>query len=517
MVVNLRRFLQTGLFFWLTLAAVGVYFLLPLRQKLKFGIDLVGGTYITLKVDTSEAINAELASKMRSFPEKLKADKLAEPKSKKIKDNEIHLTFDNPDEAYSASEFLRGEEPSLRVHLEDNVVKFSYPERIAENIRTDAVSRNVEVLRTRLDNASVAEVNITRQGTDRIVVELPDVSNTRQARAMIGKAAMLEIKLVEKAAGSEEEIRDAYDGEIPEDMTIVKGKRRGGVREFYLLPSYTDLTGKLLKDASVGFDGKVGIEPVVNFEFNNEGGEKFYQLTSRYQGRQLAIVIDNEVISAPSVNSPIRSRGMIYGGFTPEGAKELATLLKSGAFQAPVTFAEERQISALLGEDSIKKGLFSCLIGLILLFIFSLFYYKLPGLFAFSALLYNMVLVLLALAYLKATLTLPGIAGLVLTVGMAIDASVLIYERVKEELAGGMDLNKAVNSGFSGAMAVILDANITTLIVGVVLFKFGAGPIQGFAATMIIGILATLVSGLFYLRSIFTFLTTRLGVRKITF
>jgi len=225
--------------------------------------------------------------------------------------------------------------------------------------------------------------------------------------------------------------------------------------------------------------------------------------------------LDSEVISAPRIESAIRGSGEITGNFTTDSARTLALLLKSGSFVAPVTFEEERQIGPSLGQESIRQGLTSCLIGLGLLLFFSLFYYNLSGFFAFFALVYNLILVLLGISWLKATLTLPGIAGMVLTVGMAIDASILIFERIKEELSQGVALKKAVELGFSGAMKVILDANITTFIVGIVLYRFGVGPIQGFAVTMMLGIIATLVTTLFFLRSLFKFMLNNFDIQKL--
>lgn len=241
-------------------------------------------------------------------------------------------------------------------------------------------------------------------------------------------------------------------------------------------------------------------------------------LPAKNMGKMLAIVLDNMVISAPVIQAAIRSEGMItLGSADINYAKELALLLRSGSFVAPVSFEEERQIGPSLGAESIRQGLISCLVGLGLLFLFSVFFYGFPGILAFIALIYNLLLILLGLSWLNATLTLPGIAGMVLTVGMAIDASILIYEQIKEALAHGMPLRKAIQHGFSDAMVVILDANITTFIVGVVLFYFGTGPIKGFAVTMMLGIISTLITGLFFLRSLFSFILNTFNIQKLKF
>lgn len=288
-------------------------------------------------------------------------------------------------------------------------------------------------------------------------------------------------------------------------MIIPGRKEEAG---FYLVPTYAKVTGKQLRDARyvLRTDDLMSRRTphVVQIEWKPEGAEKFYELTKDNVGKQLAIVLDNVVVSAPRVDEPIREIATISGDFSAETAEELVALLKSGAFTAPVEVIEERHIGPSLGQESIHKGLLSCAIALGLLFLFSILVYKVAGLFAFIVLLYNLLLILFGLALVPdATLTLPGIAGMILTVGMAIDSSILIYERIKEELASGSSLRKAVDSGFNGALSVILDANITTFIIGAVLYWFGSPAIQGFALTLMIGIVATLITGLLLLKTIF--------------
>ncbi len=258
-------------------------------------------------------------------------------------------------------------------------------------------------------------------------------------------------------------------------------------------------------------------EPVVKFEFKPEGGDKFYELTGANIGRQAAILIDNVVITAPVIQARISTTGSISGNFTSEEADRMGKMLKSGAFVAPVTFEEERHIGPSLGEQSIRNGLLACIIGMLLLLLFCVFVYKTAGLLAFFVLLYNLLLTLFAFAWIKATLTLSGIAGMLLTIGMAIDASILIFERIREELAVGAPLKKAVEAGFAGSMRVILDANITHFLVSLVLYILGAGAIRGFAIAMIIGIISTLVTGILLLKSIFNFVIDGCGVQKMKF
>lgn len=515
MKFSLQRLLFSELTFWLTICGIGLYFLYPLRQTLRFGIDLVGGTYLTLEVQTDKAVESELVSKLQGVEPKLKQARKVLPISKKIEKEAIVLTFENIQQTQDAALFLKEAERDLKQTIENNVITLRFSNQTAQRIKNDAVQRNIEVLRTRLNKLSVAEIPISGQGEKNIIVELPDVANPQEAKEMVGRTAQLEFKLVERVAPTEEDMLFELEGEVPDDMEIMPGARNEGRPEYYLVQKYAEVTGRLLKDARPALGGKTGVEPIVQFTFNQEGAEKFYNLTSKNYGRRLAIVLDNEVISAPEIHAAIRESGEISGNFTTESARTLALLLKSGSFVAPVTFEEERQIGPSLGADSINKGLFSCLAGLGILLIFSLFYYKISGILAFLALLYNLVLVLLGLAWLKATLTLPGIAGMILTVGMAIDASILIFEHIKEEIAQGVTIRKAVDTGFSGVMHVILDANITTFIVALVLYHFGTGPIQGFAVTLMLGILATLIATLFFLRSLFKFMFTNFNIQNL--
>jgi len=515
MNVSVRRMLFSELTFWLVLCGIGLYLLYPLRNSLRFGIDLVGGTYLTLEVQVDKAVDAELVSRLQGIESKLKQARKILPKSRVVEKETIILTFDSMQAAQEASRILKSSKLELQQTVENNVITLRFNELMEQRIKDDAVQRNIQVLRSRLDRLSVADIPIARQGKKNIIIELPDVSDPQAAKEMIGRAAQLEFKLVDKSGPSEDDLLYELDGELPDDKEILPGEGDNERRQYYLVQKYTDITGKLLKDARPALSGHTGIEPVVQFEFNEEGAEKFYDVTSKNYGRSLAIVLDGEVISAPLIKTAIRGSGVIEGNFTTDSARTLALLLKSGSFVAPVTFEEERQIGPSLGQESIRQGLTSCLIGLGLLLLFSLFYYNLSGFFAFFALVYNLVLVLLGIAWLKATLTLPGIAGMVLTVGMAIDASILIFERIKEELSQGVALKKAVEAGFSGAMKVILDANITTFIVGIVLYRFGVGPIQGFAVTMMLGIIATLITTLLFLRSLFKFMLNNFDSQKL--
>jgi preprotein translocase subunit SecD len=510
---------------WILLAVIGVYFLYPLRTSLRFGIDLVGGTYITLEVQTDKAVEAELLEQLKKISEKLEtagkipSDKRVivevDPTNKEITQQAIILTFEDSASTQEAALLLR-DNKELEQKTDNTVLRLSLPSRQVQRIQEEAVIRNIGVLRTRLDKLSVAEIAIAAQGKRQIVIELPDVSDPQQAKAMIGKAAVLEFRPVEKIGATPDDIMFELDGELPGDMEILPGtEKRGSVTRYYLVPKYAEVSGKHLADARPEFSEQ-DAQMVVSFTLTSEGGRKFYELTNKTFGRPLAIVLDGVVISAPQVGARISDRGMISGDFDSAQAKELSALLKSGSFVAPVTFEEERQIGPVLGYESIRQSLIACAVSLILLFIFAVLLYKLSGVLAFLVLLWNLLLVLLGLSLMRATLTLPGIAGLILTVGMAIDASILIFERIRESLKEGASVNNAVQSGFSDAMAVILDSNITTFITGLILYKFGTGPVQGFAVTMMLGIISTLITGLFLLRSMFTVCLRAFNVQRLS-
>lgn len=516
MVNALKKQLFSGFSLWILIALATIYYLTPLRQSLRFGMDLVGGTYITLEVKTDKAIETELYDKQEALLAKLKEKNGLKPQTVVVDQSKIIMNFTSVEAVHAADTTLKGYDRVLKISTEGTNLIVQFTEQQALRIAEEAVQRNIEILRTRLDTIGVAEISISSQGEKNIVIELPDIADPAQAKAMIGKPAVLRFNLVHKSGKSKEDILYEYDGQLPVGMEILPGTEEGGreAKQFYLVSRRPDISGRYLKDARPRFDDQHG-QMAVGFTLNKEGGDLFYALTSKNYGRRLAAILDDVVIMAATIQSSISDQGQITGGFNSAESKELALLLKSGSFVAPVTFENEKQIGPLLGAESIHKGFISCLIGLGALLVFSIWYYSLCGLFAFITLLMNLLMILLGLSWLQATLTLPGIAGMVLTVGMAIDASILIYERIKEELRSGMTVKRAVAAGFSDARRVILDANITTLITGLVLYKFGTGPIQGFAVTLVLGIVATLITGLFFLRSIFNIVLNIFDIKTL--
>lgn len=514
---SFQKIVSAGFTFWILFALATCGYLYRYGKKdIRFGIDLVGGTYITLEVQEDDVIKNYLGDKIRTFEGIAKMSHFELDGKPMLAAGSLVFKFNSSNIAHEAENVFKTEDRFLRYEVDGASLKISLPDSLFSKLLNDAVEANIDILRSRF--ASLSEIHISKQGTKQIVVELPDVSDPRQAKMMIGKSAVLEVKLVEDSAPSRESLLSKYDGELPEGTMIVPGHRRGmsDERIYYLLPTYTPVSGSHFKGAQVGFGGDMGTELCVNFEFDEEGGKRFHELTSENLGRLLAFVLDDEVIQSGVIKSAIGARGSISGNFRSEEASTLSKLLKSGAFKAKVDFVEERQIGPTLGQEAIKQGLMSCIIGLILLLLFGVAYYRMCGIFSFFTLVYNMILLMLFMAILHATLTLPGIAGMILTVGMAIDSSILIYERIKEGIKEGLTISAAVEDGFSEAMWVILDSNITTFIVATVLYYYGTGPIQGFAVTMMIGIVTTLITGLFFLKSLFKFYLRFFDVQKLS-
>lgn len=382
-------------------------------------------------------------------------------------------------------------------------------EKVAPENRPDALERALEIVRSRIDQFGVAEPQILRQGADQIIIQLPGVTDRSRAKELIGRTVLLEFKLVRDDPKSLEE---AAAGEVPEDFEYAKDEDGKPI----LLSKTASLTGDAIKDASVGMD-QYGL-PSVKLEFNEKGIDVFSMLTGEHIGERLAIVLDGKIHSAPVIRSKIDSgeaeitRG---AGFSPEEANDLRIVLRSGALPAPMVIEEERTIGPLLGADSIRSGVKASIIGSLAVFAFMLAYYLLSGFIAVAALILNFLIILGYMGYFNATLTLPGIAGIVLTLGMAVDANVLINERIREELKLGKSIYTAIDRGYAKAFSAIFDSNITTLIAAFFLFQFGTGPIRGFALTLTVGLLASMFTAIFVTRTIFELLLLNPSFKRL--
>lgn len=376
-------------------------------------------------------------------------------------------------------------------------------DKIQEEYREGAVDRAVEIIQNRIDQFGVREPLIAKQGKDRVVVQLPGLTDQERAREIVAKTAHLEFKLVSE---DENVIKDALAGRVPEGYEVKEHVDPNRLSETLVLESAPVLTGDKLTSATVGFDS-LG-QATVDFQLDKEGAKAFDQVTFRNIGRRLAIVLDGKLQSAPVIRDRIGGgRGQISGNFTVQEASDLALVLNAGALPAPVTIIEERTVGPTLGQDSIRKGLSAAAGGAALVFAFMIVYYLFPGLIASLAILLNLIIIMGILARTGASLTLPGIAGIILTIGMAVDANVLINERIREERKLGKAIRSLISAGYHKAFSAIFDSNVTTVLAALILLWFGSGPVRGYAVTLSIGLAASMFTALFVTRVIFDYLT----------
>ncbi|MCX5680037.1 MAG: protein translocase subunit SecD [Candidatus Omnitrophica bacterium] len=381
--------------------------------------------------------------------------------------------------------------------------------------RKDAVERAIEVIRNRVDQFGVGEMAIQRQGRDNIVVQLPGVTDRERALEIIGKTAHLEFKIV---SDNVEDLKKAINNEPIDgyELKYLEGERAGS--EPLLVAKDASLMGDLLVNAKTEFSSKGFGEPYVSLTFNSKGAQIFANVTATNVGKRLAIVLDNKIVSAPVIREAIPSgQAQISGNFTVDQANDLSVILRAGSLPAPVIVEEERTVGPLLGADSINSGMKASVIGILLVVGFMVLYYRLAGLVANFALVLNVLIILACLSLFKGTLTLPGIAGLILTIGMSVDANVLIYERMREEMALGKSLRAAIAAGYHRALSAIVDSNLTTIVAAALIFKFGTGPIRGFAVTLTIGLLANLFTAVTCTKVIFEVMCDQFGLSKLNF
>ena len=381
--------------------------------------------------------------------------------------------------------------------------------------RRDALDRAIEIIRNRIDQFGVGEMSIQKQGKDNIIVQLPGVTDRERALEIVGRTAHLEFKLV---SDNVEDLKKAINNEPLEayELKYLEGERAG--REPLLVAKETSLTGDLLVNAKTEFSSRGFGEPYVSLTLNSKGAQIFANVTATNVGKRLAIVLDGKVVSAPVIREAIPSgQAQISGNFTVEQANDLSVILRAGALPAPVIVEEERTVGPLLGADSIRSGMRATMIGAILVVAFMILYYRLAGMIANLALILNVLIILAFLSIFKGTLTLPGIAGLILTIGMSVDANVLIYERIREEMKLGKSLRASIASGYHRALSAIVDSNLTTIVAAALIFKFGTGPIRGFAVTLTIGLLANLFTAVTCTRVIFEVLCDQFDLAKLRF
>ncbi len=490
-------------------------------EKIHLGLDLQGGMHLVLEVEGEKAVESYVERIKNNLKDDLKDKGVPVGRIEREKTDRIVMEVSG--EKARWEKILSDRYPMLQelstTPLEKGIWRIGLvlDSKEADHIRKNAIDQALETIRNRIDQFGVSEPEITLQGVDRILVQLPGIKDPQRAIKLIGQTALLEFKLVDDEADLEE----ALKGNIPEGDIILYQRivdpKTGGVKKVpYLLKEKTLMTGDVLKDARVALDSQFH-EPYVALEFDDIGAKLFEQITGANVKKRLAIILDNNVYSAPVIQERISGgRAQITGRFDMKEASDLAIVLRAGALPAPVKIIEERTVGPSLGQDSIRKGIISILISAVLVVAFMIFYYRVSGVIADIALILNVLLVLAALALFRATLTLPGIAGLVLSIGMAVDANILIHERIKEELRWGKTIRAAIDQGYHRAFITIIDSNLTTLIAGVLLYQFGTGPVKGFAVTLCIGILANIFTAVYVTRWVFDFLTLKVGVKRLS-
>ncbi len=499
-------------------AAAAVYFMLPMDKKIHLGLDLKGGIHLVLKVNTDDAIRAEVDDAMERVRGDLAAKGSAPVAAQRLPDgNGFSVTPAAGTDPRALDKILDDRLPDFKVNRGPEVVATLKPD-VARSIRELAVRQALETIRNRVDQFGVSEPVIQQESnSDRIVVQLPGVDDPARVKDLIRATAFLEIKPVSSVAPTEEALLSASGGKVPEDSEVVPGQSediegRSTGREYYLVKRASVITGRDLRNARRSQDQYN--QPAVAFSLNPEGAKKFEAWTSAHVGDRMAIILDNKVRSAPVIRSAISDSGIIEGSFSVQSAEDLALVLRAGALPASITYLEERTVGPSLGRDSVVRGLRSGLVGIALVAAFMLFYYKGAGINADVALGLNAVLLLGAIGALKATLTLPGIAGVILTIGMAVDSNVLVFERIREELDVGKTVRNAVALGFSRAFATIIDTHVTTIVSALFLFQFGTGPIKGFAVTLVVGLLISMFTAVFVSRTIFEAILARRAQAK---
>ncbi len=477
-------------------------------NQLKLGLDLKGGVQLRMRVNTDDALRITTTGVSEQLRDSLKTSGInygniapTSPSSFRVdgipqdKDSAFRAAADEA----ASTQYDRNPLPggSYDFHLKPN---------IARDLGEQAVDQTMQTIDRRVNELGVTEPSIARQSNgDELLIQLPGETDIARAKDIIGKTAQLEFKIVEAGpTSSKDDLLKQYNGQLPGDMEMLPGsadRSGGGEPVYYIVRKIAPVTGQDLRSAKPGLDENNA--PAVMFDLKSQGATKFGKLSGDNIGRYLAIVLDNRVVSAPRLEGRITDHGRISGGFTPESANDLSLTLRSGALPASLTSLEEEVVGPTLGADSIREGITASVVGLLLILAFMFIYYKLSGLNAIVALVANLVILIGLMAYIGATMTLPGIAGFVLTMGVGVDSNVLIFERIKEELAAQRGVRAAINAGFSRVFLTLLDTHIASLIAAAFLFQFGTGPIRGFATTLSVGLFVNLFTSIFVSKTLF--------------
>ncbi|MGD9158202.1 MAG: protein translocase subunit SecD [Desulfobacteraceae bacterium] len=493
------------------------------EEKIHLGLDLQGGMHLVLEVESLQAVENDLERNVGDIKENLREEKIRYYELKRDGVKGINITIIGEDHREPFEKLIHSRFDQFDLKEGGPVekgVKYTLllKKEAKDKMMDDAVDQVLETITNRIDQFGVSEPDIRPLEDNRIQIQLPGVQDPERAKSLIGQTAVLEFKIVD----DENSLDDALNGNIPTGSEILYEVTRdpatGQVidKRPFLMKKKAVITGEYLTDARVTRNNQFN-QPWVSLTFNSQGARIFKRVTEENLGKRLAVVLDDNVRTVAYLRVVIpNGQAVIEGTFTMEEANDIALVLRAGNLTADVNFIEERTVGPSLGQDSINKGLYSMIVGSIIVIVFMIIYYGLSGIIADIALLLNVVFILAGLAAFEATLTLPGIAGMILTIGMAVDANVLIFERIREELKLGKTPRTAIESGFSKAIITILDANVTTFIAALVLFQFGTGPVKGFAVTLSIGIVASFVTAVFIARFVFDFLYIRLNWKKIS-
>ncbi len=496
----------------------------PPQERVRLGLDLKGGVHLVLRVQTDDALTLET----ESTSERLRG----ELERAGINFGAVEILDQS---RFSISGVASDRDAEFRRLADDQILgmfnresgvggnyTFSLKPNIEVTLRNESVDQALQTIARRVNELGVAEPIVAKAGTggDQILVQLPGVTDVARAKEIIRSTALLELKMVEAGpAPTREALLDLRGGVLPDQMEVVSGISDFSVGTtpetmFYLVRRVADVTGRDLRTARAVLDENN--QPAVGFSLNAEGARKFGRLTSENIGRQLAIILDQRVQSAPRIEGRITDEGRITGSFTQQEAGDLALVLRSGALPASLTYLEERTVGPTLGADSIRAGLTASFVGMALIAVFMLLYYKLAGINAIVTVVGNLIILLGFMAYVQATMTLPGVAGFILTIGMGVDSNVLIFERIKEELATAKGVRAAVAAGFDRVFLTILDTHVASLIAAAFLFQFGTGPIRGFATTLFFGLLANIFTAVFVSRTLFEAILSRRRVATLS-
>ncbi|HSQ97898.1 MAG TPA: protein translocase subunit SecD [Rickettsiales bacterium] len=497
--------------FFSVLIGLGNFFNLGMfsNSKVHLGLDLKGGSQILLKIDYDNYVKEQLVNTIAELKTEFRKNQIRTIPQLKIntengeKESYIYFVLTSESDLKEIKKIVKNVNPDLNFNRVLSDISLKYSKDTLEKIKYKLLEQSIQIVRKRIDETGTKEPIIQAQGRDRILVQVPGMESPDELKQVLGKTAKMTFHFVNTDI--------IKDGILPPN--VEKMKEMNG-EYYYNVDKTVILNGDLLQDANATYSEG---QPAVSFKFNTLGARKFADITRENVGRILAIVLDNEVITAPRINTPIMGgNGIISGNFTTEEANQVALLLRAGALPAPLEIIEERVVGPSLGQDSIRSGLHACVLGFLAVLLFMIIFYKLLGLLTTITLMVNLFLMLGILSLFNATLTLPGIAGIVLSIGMAVDTNVLIFERIREEYIASKKVYNSVVSGFEYAWATIFDSNITTLLIALILFVLGTGPVKGFALVLGIGIIASLFSGVLLTKLLLSIWLNKFQPRKIT-